>query len=67
MVEHLYCKDKGRPAVDPVVLVKIVLSLHLFGIPSLRKTVEEAILNLAYRRFRRNATLNESDFRSPSL
>lgn len=51
MVEHLYSKDKGRPAVDPVVLVKIVLIQHLFGIPSLRKTVEEVNLNIAYRWF----------------
>ena len=67
MVEHLYSKDKGRPAVDPIVLVKIVLIQHLFGIPSLRKTVEEVNLNIAYRWFRRNATLNETDFRSSSL
>lgn len=25
LVEHLYCEDNGRPAVDPVVLVKMVL------------------------------------------
>jgi len=32
LVEHLYCEDNGRPAVDPVVLVKMVLIQHLFGV-----------------------------------
>ena len=41
LVEHLYCQDNGRPAVDPVVLVKIVLIQHLFGIKSLRQTIKE--------------------------
>ena len=36
---------------NTVVLVKIVLIQHLFGIPSLRKTVEEVNLNIAYRWF----------------
>ena len=35
MVEQYYCEDNGRPAVDPVVLVKIVLIQRLFGIRSL--------------------------------
>ena len=25
MVEPLYCEDNGRPSIDPVVLVKMVL------------------------------------------
>lgn len=41
MVEYLYCEDNGRPAVDPVVLVKMVLLQHLHGIKSLRQTVKE--------------------------
>jgi transposase len=51
MVERYYCADNGRPAVDPVVLVKIVLIQHLFGIRSLRQTVKEIQVNLAYRWF----------------
>ena len=51
LVEHLYSKDTGRPAVDPVVLVKIVLIQHLFGIRSLRQTVKEIDMNIAYRWF----------------
>lgn len=51
MVEHLYCEDNGRPAVDPVVLVKMALIQHLYGIKSLRQTVKEVDMNIAYRWF----------------
>ena len=51
MVEGLYCLDNGRPSIDPVVLFKIVMIQHLFGIPSLRRTVAEIQVNLAYRWF----------------
>jgi transposase len=51
MVEHLYCEDNGRPAVDPVVLVKMVLLQHLYGIKSLRQTAKEVDMNIAYRWF----------------
>ncbi|HOB43742.1 MAG TPA: transposase, partial [Bacillota bacterium] len=47
-VGQYYCQDNGRPAVDPVVLFKMVLIQHLFGIPSLRRTVEEITVNVAY-------------------
>ena len=50
-VEDLYCEDNGRPSVDPVVLFKIVLIQHIYGIPSLRRTLEEVNMNLAYRWF----------------
>lgn len=50
-VEELYCKDNGRPSVDPVVLFKIVMIQHLFGIPFLRRTMEEIKVNVAYRWF----------------
>ena len=51
IVEDLYCHDNGRPSVDPVVLFKMVLIQHLYGIPSLRRTAEEVQLNIAYRWF----------------
>jgi transposase len=51
MVEPLYSEDNGRPGVDPVVLVKMVLIQHLYGLPSLRRTAEEVYLNAAYRWF----------------
>ena len=37
-VEDIYCADNGHPSVDPVVLFKMVLIQHLYGIPSLRRT-----------------------------
>ena len=51
MVEPLYCTDNGRPSVDPVVLFKMVIIQHLYGLPSLRRTAEEVSLNVAYRWF----------------
>ncbi|WP_395152223.1 transposase [uncultured Allofournierella sp.] len=58
-VENLYCEDNGRPSVDPVALFKIVLIQHIYGIPSLRRTMEEVSVNLAYRWFIRY-TLNKA-------
>ena len=46
-----YCHDNGRPGTDPVVLIKMVLIQHLFGIPSLRQTHREITVNVAYRWF----------------
>lgn len=46
-----YCHDNGRNGTDPVVLVKMVLIQHLFGIPSLRQTRREIFVNNAYRWF----------------
>ena len=51
MVEPLYSEDNGRPSVDPVVLFKMVLIQHLYGLPSLRRTAEEINMNVAYRWF----------------
>ena len=51
IVEPYYCNDNGRPSIDPVVLVKMVFIQHLFGIPSLRKTVSEIQMNVGYRWF----------------
>lgn len=50
-VEDLYCKDNGRPSIDPVVLFKIVLIQHIYGIRSLHRTLEEIGMNMAYRWF----------------
>lgn len=46
-----YSADKGRKCVDPVVLFKIVLIQHLYGIPSLRQTLRDIDMNMAYRWF----------------
>lgn len=50
-VENLYREDNGRPSVDPVVLFKIVLIQHLYGIFSLRRTMQEIEMNIACRWF----------------
>lgn len=42
---------KGRPAVDPVVLFKMMLLSYLFGIRSERRVVQEIQVNVAYRWF----------------
>lgn len=46
-----YCHDNGRPGTDPVVLIKMVLIQHLFGIPSLRQTYARINDTLSYRWF----------------
>ena len=46
IVEDMYCSDNGRPSIDPVVIFKMVLIQHLYGIPSLRRTVEEIKMNV---------------------
>lgn len=51
ITDKLYCPDNGRPNVDSVVLFKMVLIQHLYGLPSLRRTHEEIGVNLAYRWF----------------
>lgn len=50
-VEPYYCHEKGRHGADPVILIKMVLLQHLFGIPSLRQTHREIDVNVAYRWF----------------
>lgn len=59
LVGELYSSDNGRPSVDPVVLFKMVLIQHLFGIRSLRQTVKEIELNIGYRWFL-GYTMNQS-------
>jgi transposase len=44
-----YYSHTGKPSIDPVVLVKMLLVGYLFDIRSERKLVEEISLNLAYR------------------
>ncbi len=50
-VEALYGSDNGRPSADPVVLIKMVFIQHFYGIPSLRQTVRDIEMNIAYRWF----------------
>lgn len=44
-----YYSHTGKPSIDPIVLVKMLLIGYLFDIRSERKLVEEINLNLAYR------------------
>jgi len=44
-----YYSHTGKPSIDPVVLVKMLLVGYLFDVRSERKLVEEISLNLAYR------------------
>ncbi len=44
-----YYSHTGKPSVDPVVLVKMLLIGYLYDIRSERRLVEEISLNLAYR------------------
>ncbi|WP_249417748.1 IS1182 family transposase [Pusillimonas minor] len=50
-VAHLYCADNGRPAIDPVLLFKLLLLGYLFGIRSERQLIREVQVNVAYRWF----------------
>ena len=51
LVEDTYSLDNGRPSLDPVMLIKIPLIQCFYGIPSMRKTIEEIQINNAYRWF----------------
>ena len=50
-VSHLYCKNNGRPATDPVQFFKILFIGYLFGVPSERRLIKEIEVNVAYRWF----------------
>lgn len=50
-LDPYYNHDVGRPGIDPVVLIKMVLIQHLFGLSSLRQTYREIMVNIAYRWF----------------
>ena len=49
-VEALY-SHTGRPSVDPVVIVKMLLLGYLYGIDSKRKLEQEIQVNIAFRWF----------------
>ena len=48
MVAPLYSEDNGKPSVNPVVLFKMVLIQHLYGLPSLRKNANNIGGNIYY-------------------
>ncbi len=51
LVEDKYSPDFGRPSIDPVVLIKIPFIQYLYGIRSMRQTIKEIEVNIAYRWF----------------
>lgn len=51
LVEDRYSTETGRPSIDPVVLVKIAVIQYMFGIKSMRQTIKEIEVNVAYRWF----------------
>lgn len=51
LVEDKYSPDFGRPSMDPVTLIKIPFIQYLYGIRSMRQTIKEIEVNVAYRWF----------------
>lgn len=51
LVEDKYSQDNGRPSMDPVMLIKIPFIQYLYGIKSMRQTMKEIEVNVAYRWF----------------
>jgi transposase len=50
-VKHLYAENNGRPALEPVVLFKLLLLGYLYGVRSERQLMREVEVNVAYRWF----------------
>lgn len=51
LTKDYYCKDNGRPPINPVLLFKILFIGYLYGIRSERRLMEEIQVNIAYRWF----------------
>jgi transposase len=51
LVRDKYSPNNGRPSIDPVTLIKIPLIQYLYGIKSMRQTIKDIEVNVAYRWF----------------
>ncbi len=51
LVRDKYSSSNGRPSIDPVTLIKIPLIQYLYGIKSMRQTIKDIEVNVAYRWF----------------
>ena len=51
LVLDKYDLVKGRPCIDPILLIKLALIQYLFGIKSMRQTIKDVEVNVAYRWF----------------
>ena len=58
-LDPYYCHGNGRPGTDPVVLIKMVLIQHIYGISSLRQTYQRIQDTLSYRWFLGYGLLDE--------
>ena len=47
----LYCRDNGRPAIDPEILFRMLFIGYLYGIKSEARLEEEINYNMAYKWF----------------
>ena len=50
-VRDRYCQYNGRPSIDPEVVIRLFLLQAIENIPSVRKLLRDAHVNLAYRWF----------------
>lgn len=50
LLENTYCKEYGRPAKEPEMMVKLLILQYLYDLSDVR-VIEEASLNLAYMYF----------------
>ena len=66
MVEDSYCEDNGRPSLDPVILIKLPVVQYMFGIRSMRQTIQEIKVNNAYRWFLGWACMIQCRISAPS-
>ena len=51
ILDPFYCKNNGRPAVEPIRIIKLLLIGYLFGIRSERQLCAEVQVNVAYKWF----------------
>lgn len=51
LVRNSYSENTGRPSIDPVTLIKIPLIQYLYRIKSMRQTIKDIEVNVAYRWF----------------
>ena len=51
LVRDKYSENNGRPSIDPVILIKIPFIQYLYGIKSMRQTIKDIEVNMAYRWF----------------
>lgn len=51
LVTPLYDESDGRPSLDPVLLIKLPLIQYLCNVKSMRQTIKDCEVNVAYRWF----------------